>query len=217
MTDDFPLEASSHKGEIYTFWGVITHHSSLITHHSSLTHALTHSRTLSLSRLCLFLQRVRVDFNPISTTYCPVHNTLEFHAVSGLGDVVAYEMGKPESERLPVYMFPEYNEATHRFDFYEKAGTAKIWDWVNRALVGAGLEGCTPHSLRASACVWGIRCFAEAEYVRAAGRWSQLGASFGKYFRKGSQLREHFLSINEEDPIFRFWKWTYNVVADVDG
>ena len=146
-----------------------------------------------------------------------MHNTIEFHAVSGLGDVVAHELTKQEGDRVPVYMFPEYDEATQCFNFYEKAGTSKIWDWINRAMVAANMEGCTPHSIRASACVWAIRCFAEAEYVRAAGRWSQLGASFGKYFRKGSLLRETHLVNSEEDPIFRFWKWTYNVVADVDG
>ena len=151
-------------------------------------------------------------------TYCPLHNMLEFHSISGLGEAIEYELKQLMERQMDVYMFPDYDEATQTFDFYKPAGTRKVWDWLDRMIKGSDMrEGTTPHSIRASGCIWALRCFAETEYVRKAGRWSIAGRSFGFYFKEGSASRDHYLALEVEDPVFSFRVWKYNVLGELDN
>ena len=162
-------------------------------------------------------QRVRVDRNPLKATFCPNYNYVYFSSHSGLSEVVAHEMKQPRASRKYVAMWPDFDPDTKTFDFYKPAGTPKLWWWLDALLKLAGLDQATPHSIRSSACIWALRCYVEADYVKEGGRWLGTGKSWKKYFERGSALKEQNRKKPSGDPIFKFWVWQYNVVPDVDA
>ena len=104
-------------------------------------------------------QRVRVERNPCCAMFCPLYTFLHFSAISGQGEIVGMEKLKPVGQRKFVPMFPDFDPDTNMFNFFKKAGTLKIWSWVEALLKLAKLDDATPHSIRASACIWALRCY----------------------------------------------------------
>ena len=142
---------------------------------------------------------------------------LYYLSVSGIAELVDSELKKPDADRRYIPVWPDYDPDSKTFNFFRKAGTIKIWAWLDALLKLAGLGGCTPHSFRASACIWALRCFVEADYVKEGGRWVGTGKSWRKYFKAGSASREKYRAMKQQDPIFRFWIWMFNVEPEYES
>ena len=133
-------------------------------------------------------QRVRVERNPITAEFCPLYAFQFFSAISGQGEVVGMENKKGDAGKY-VPMWPDFDPDTNTFNFYKKAGTVKLWAWVDALMKHSGLGQATPHSMRASACIWALRGYVECDYVKEGGRWVGTGTSWRKYFQQGSAFR----------------------------
>jgi hypothetical protein len=147
-----------------------------------------------------------------------MYNFLFFSAMSGQGEIVEMEKTKPVGERKFVPMWPDFDPDSNMFNYYKKAGSEKLWAWVDALLKLklAGLDEATPHSIRSSACIWALRCYIFAFYVQSGGRWEGTGKSWKKYLMQGSKWQQHYAR-KGHDPIFHFWVWKYNVCPDYDA
>ena len=92
----------------------------------------------------------------------------------------------------------------------------KLWTWVDALLKLSGLLLATPHSIRASACIWALRCYIDPDYVKEGGRWVGTGKSWRKYFQQGSAAKLRY-GKEGNDPVFQWWVWKFNVQPDYDA
>ena len=92
-----------------------------------------------------------------------------------------------------------------------------IYTWLNMALKAAGMTEETPHSIRSSACIWALRCGNDSEMVKLGGRWIGSGVSWRKYHHLGSNKKQYYINKGRRDPVFSFWIWRPNVVANCKG
>eukprot|EP00966_Prymnesium_polylepis_P257310 5944110-Prymnesium_polylepis.1 len=92
--------------------------------------------------------------NDCCAKFCPMYAFQFFSSTCGQGEIVGLELSKGADAK-----------------FVPHAGTVKVWTWVDALLKLSGLPLATPHSIRASACIWALRCYVDPDYVKEGGRW----------------------------------------------
>ena len=164
--------------------------------------------------------RVRVDYNPLSSFFCPLRAYIDFCAVSGHGGVIQAEQNKPViSERRFVPLFPAFSRAGG-FTHYLAPTVSFLGNYVSLVLHAAFSEMAprppTPHSLRVVALIWALRCHCSEWKSKKCGRWfGENLKSWEKYARSGEKYVEEYFRKGLLDPIFKFWRFTDCFVCEL--